>query len=157
MSLQSIYQILTGDYLVTAGICMLLCLWVSCADGRFSWTVTYSLFLLITKSKKSHLCPSLTVFFFVVADGCYFKKATYTYTYLYRDVSFFHHFDWAYVCPFPKLRFLNKQCQMQQLKRKPIYAYYLSLADSIKPMLGTCQNKVNYHWFSCDSWRSKRA
>ena len=31
------------------------------------------------------------------------------------------------------------------------------LTDSIQPMLGTCQNEVNYHWFSCDSWRPKRA
>ena len=33
---------------------------------------------------------------------------------------------------------------------------YLFLADSIKHMLGTCQNEVNYHWFSCDSWHQKR-
>ena len=31
------------------------------------------------------------------------------------------------------------------------------LADSIKPMLGTCQKEVNHHWSSCDSWCPKRA
>ena len=37
------------------------------------------------------------------------------------------------------------------IERKPIY--YLLLADSIKPVLGTLQKVVNYYWFSCDSWR----
>ena len=27
----------------------------------------------------------------------------------------------------------------------------------MQPMPGTCQNEVNYHWFSCDSWLPKRA
>ena len=39
------------------------------------------------------------------------------------------------------------------IERRRYFAYYLLLADSIKPMLGTCQKEVNYHWFSCDSWR----
>ena len=41
------------------------------------------------------------------------------------------------------------------IKKKPIYGYYLLLADSIKTMLGTCQKEVNYHWFSCDSWHPR--
>ena len=43
------------------------------------------------------------------------------------------------------------------MKRRPIYAYYLLLADSFKPILGTCQKKVNNHWLSCDSWHPKGA
>ena len=45
--------------------------------------------------------------------------------------------------------FLNEQWQS--------CAYYLLKADSIQPMRGTCQKEVNYHWFSCDSWRPKGA
>ena len=96
---------------------------------------------------------SLCIFdgFFVIADRRYFEKAIH----LYRDVGFFHQFDRAYVFPFSKFRFfLNKQWRTRQLKGS---LYYLFLAESIEPMLGTYQNEVNYHWFSCDSWRPQRA
>ena len=43
------------------------------------------------------------------------------------------------------------------IKRKSIYKYYLLLVDAIKYMLDTCQKKVHYHWFSCDSWRPRGA
>ena len=34
---------------------------------------------------------------------------------------------------------------------------YLLLADSIKPMLGTCEKDVNYYWFLCYSWHPNGA
>ena len=38
-------------------------------------------------------------------------------------------------------------------------AYFLLLVYSIKHMhmLDTCRKEVNYHWFSCDSWRPRGA
>ena len=47
------------------------------------------------------------------------------------------------------------------IKRKSICEYFLLLADSIKlsspywALIKTDLPKVNYHWFSCDSWRPK--
>ena len=85
--------------------------------GWFSWTVKHSSFLLMKTT-------SLSIFdgLFIIGDCCYFEKATCIY--LYRDVGFFHQFDWAYVSPFSKVCFLNEHWQTQQLKEAHLHVLF---------------------------------
>ena len=55
---------------------------------------------------------------------------------------------------FPNFFFFKWTMTDPTIKRAYLRILFV-LADSIKPILGTCQKEVNnyYHWFSCDSWR----
>ena len=106
--------------------------------GWISRTVKQSKFLLITD------ITSLSIFvgFFVIADRRYFQRKRRRFL------------PWS-ICS--KFRFFKWTMTDAAIKRKPIYVYYLLLADSIKPRPGTCKKEVNYRWFSCVSWYPKGA
>ena len=115
----------------------------------FSWTVKHSMFIVNTISRISHLCLSLSGFRHSAPP--LLRKS---YIFVRRG---------RFLPTICRIRLCMSifQCSFCRVwdapvKRKPIYVYYLFLADSMNHMLGNCQKEVNYHliWSSCDSWRS---